>query len=138
MTDVFPQAFPLAGVSGLFEVTGLALWAIHLGAVMAGRAWLVRAPEVPHWPYEAGQPIAAHHRVGEVLDRHPELVETLVSLGFRPLANPLLRHTLARGVTVESACRRAGLETDKVLAALNAARPPAPNGRRALTVLPSF
>jgi hypothetical protein len=38
LTDFTPLAFPVAGVSGLLEVTGLALWGGHLWAVMAGRA----------------------------------------------------------------------------------------------------
>jgi hypothetical protein len=38
LTDFTPHAFPAAGVSGLLEVTGLALWGGHLWAVMAGRA----------------------------------------------------------------------------------------------------
>jgi hypothetical protein len=136
LTDVFSQAFPLAGISGLFELTGLALWAVHLGTVMVGRARLRQIHDTIHQAYDPGQPLAAHHRVGEVPDRHPELVETFVSLRFRPLANPLLRRTLAHAVTIDAACRRAGLETCEVLAVLNEARAPAASGRRPLTVLP--
>ena len=72
-------------------------------------------------PYVPGTPIEAGHLVGEVLDRHPELLETFVALGFRPLANPLLRNTIARGVTVGQACRLLGLNPPGVLETLNRA-----------------
>ncbi len=44
-----------------------------------------------------------------------------VALGFRPLANPLLRRTVARRVTVGQACRQLGLDPGEVVAALNRA-----------------
>ena len=36
-TDFTPSAFPIAGVSLMFEVTALALWATHLWLIMSGR-----------------------------------------------------------------------------------------------------
>jgi hypothetical protein len=69
-----------------------------------------------------GAPITRSHTVGQVLARHPELLTTFVAFGFAPLINPLLRKTVARLVTVEGACRQQGVETAKLLDALNAAR----------------
>ena len=46
------------------------------------------------------------NRVGEVLDRYPDLLDTFLAFGFTPLANPVLRRTLARYVTIAQACRR--------------------------------
>jgi hypothetical protein len=37
-TDFTPQAFPMAGVSGLLEVAGLTWWAAHIVRLMAGHA----------------------------------------------------------------------------------------------------
>jgi hypothetical protein len=119
LTDFTPHAFPLAGVSGLLEVAGLALWGVHLWAVMAGRVRYHRAAAVrpdPDTPVEAG------HTVGDVLDRDPELLDTFLALGFRPLANPLLRETVARRVTLGQACRQVGREPREVLETLNRAR----------------
>jgi hypothetical protein len=56
LTDYTPHAFPVAAISGLLEVTGLALWGVHLWAVMAGRARYGRAVAVPYLP---GTPIEA-------------------------------------------------------------------------------
>jgi hypothetical protein len=119
LTDFTPYAFYAAGVSGLLEVTALALWGAHLWAVMAGRARYRASSRAPYVP---GTPIEAGHVVGELLDRHPELLKTFLDLGFRPLASPLLRRTVARYVTVGQACRQLGLSQDEVVGALNRAR----------------
>jgi hypothetical protein len=120
LTDFAPPAFPVAGVSGLLEVTGLALWGAHLWSVMAGCPRL-RGVAAEEEPYTPGAPITAAHRVGELLDAHPALLGTFLTLGFRPLANPLLRRTVARRVTVGQASRHLGRDEQEVLAALNRA-----------------
>jgi hypothetical protein len=130
LTDFTPDAFPATGVSGVLEVSGLALWGVHLWAVMAGRVRYRRSAAPRYVP---GTPIEAEHTVGEVLQHHPELLETFLTLGFRPLANPLLRKLVARHVTIAQACRQLGREPADVIAALNQARAP---GRHPLTSLP--
>jgi hypothetical protein len=124
LTDFTPHAFPVAAVSGLLEVTGLAWWGAHLWAVMAGRARYRLPVTVPYVP---GTPLEAGHLVGEVLERHPELLETFLALGFRPLANPLLRKTVARHVSIGQACRQLGREPGEVVEVLNRARAAAPH-----------
>jgi hypothetical protein len=133
LTDFTAAAFPVAGVSGVLEVSGLALWGGHLWAIMAGRARLRSVPL--ELPLEDDAPIAAGHRVGHVLERYPGLLDTFLTLGFRPLANPILRRTVARLVTIEQACRQESKELGSVLAALNAARARATGGRRQLPVV---
>jgi hypothetical protein len=132
LTDFTPDAYPVAGVSGLLEVAGLALWAAHLLAVMAGRV-RYRAAAAPR--YVAGAPIEAGHTIGDVLDCHPELLDTLLSLGFRPLANPLLRKTVARHVSIAQACRHVGREPAEVLEVISRACAAAPHGRRPLPMV---
>jgi hypothetical protein len=61
-----------------------------------------------------------------VLDRHPELLPVFLEFGFRPLANPVLRRTAARGVTIGLACRLIGVEEDRFVATLNANRSASP------------
>jgi hypothetical protein len=132
LTDFTPHAFPVAGLSGVLEVTGLALWGVHLWAVMAGRARARLSVTVPCIP---GTPIEAGHTVGEVLERHPELLETFLALGFRPLANPLLRKTVARHVSIGQACRQLGREPGEVVEALNHARVVGPHKLRSLPIV---
>jgi hypothetical protein len=131
LTDFTPRAFPLAGVSGLLEVGGLALWGAHLWAVMAGRARY----RLSATPYVPGVPIETGHTVGDVLGRHPELLATFLALGFRPLANPLLRRTIARQVSIGQACRYLGLEPGGVVEALNNAFPARPHALRSLPMV---
>jgi hypothetical protein len=102
---------------------------------MAGRARLREA--VPDVSMVAGEAITAHHRVGEVLDRYPQLLSTFVSFGFTPLTNPLLRKTVARLVTIGTACRGQNVETDQLLTALNLARARLDGQRLSLNVLTS-
>jgi hypothetical protein len=120
-TDFSSSTFPAAGVSGLLEVAGLAVWGAHLWPIMAGRSPAARRQESP----PAGQPeapVGPEDRVGEVLNRHPELLDTFVSFGFRPLTNPLLRRTLAAHVSLREACRFLGADVDRLVAELNARR----------------
>jgi hypothetical protein len=131
LTDFTASSFPFAGVSGVLEVTGLALWGVHLWRIMAGRVQL-QEPAVAFTP---GEPITTTDRVGEVLDHYPELLPTFVAFGFTPLTNPLLRKTVARRVTVGAACRGQGVATEEVLAALNIARARLDSRRIALNVV---
>jgi hypothetical protein len=120
LTDFVPQAFPVAGASGLLEVAGLTLWAVHLWRIMSGRyAYL---PPESAAALAEGSVLSAEHRVGDILDRYPVLLDTFLAFGFRPLANPLLRRTLAGRITVAQACRLAGVDATALLEALNAAR----------------
>lgn len=47
LTDFTPLAFPVAGVSGLLEVTALALWGAHLAGLMLRRADRMSAEKLP-------------------------------------------------------------------------------------------
>jgi hypothetical protein len=128
LTDFTQAAFPLAGMSGLLEVTGLALWGGHLALVMAGRARLRTAAAMPASPPLSGRDIAASDTVADVLSNEPRLLETFLAAGFRQLASPYARNTIARVVTLRQACQRMGKDVDALVAELNAAR----RSRRAL------
>jgi hypothetical protein len=132
LTDFTPKAFPFAGASGVLEVAGLALWGAHLWLVMAGRPRLRRPARPPLPALAGGAPIEEGHRVGEVLDLYPSLANVFAAFGFRPLANPYLRRTLAARIRIGEACRYLGVDLHTLLAALNAARPEAPPGRHSL------
>lgn len=47
--------------------------------------------------------------VAMVVDTHPEVLDLLVDLGFRPLANPLMRNTVGRQVSIKQGAKLNGL-----------------------------
>lgn len=126
-TDWAGWVFPLAGASGVLEAAGLAVWGAHLAGLM------LRRPGWAEAPGERGpRPVTRHDFVADILDRHPDLLPVFLEFGFRPLANPVLRRTAARGVTVDLACRIVGADRAAFLAALNAG--PAASTRPAVSL----
>jgi hypothetical protein len=125
-TDLTPAAFPITGVSGLLELTGLAIWGAGLARVMLGL--------VKPLPVAALRPgaIGADTIVADVLAAHPQLVEALRGLGFDLIDNPLMRRTAARIVTFRQACALKGKDLWEVLGVVNAAIEPAPASAPAL------
>jgi hypothetical protein len=116
-TDLTVDAFLFAGVSGCLEVTGLTLWGWHLGRLMFG--WRPAGGETGVQPLLPGQPVTTEHCVGDVLDRYPQLLAIFLAFGFKPLASPWLRKTLAHRVTIAQACRFVGVDADALLKRLN-------------------
>ena len=52
--------------------------------------------------------------VAEILDKNPELLDVLVDLGFAPLANPQMRETVGRQVTLIQGAAMHGLPIEKI------------------------
>jgi hypothetical protein len=113
-TDFHEWAYPIAGVSGLFEVAGIAIWGVHLWRIMNG--WR---------PAEAVQTrpatITADHKIGWIVEWFPETLPLLIGKGFSPLANPVMRRTMARAISVRTAAEHHHLHVDALLAELNTA-----------------
>ncbi len=120
LTDFVPVAFSIAGVSGVLEVLGLTLWAIHLWRIMSGR-FALEMPEASPLLAADGV-ITANDRVGAILDYYPDLLDTFLAFGFRPLSNPLFRRMMARHITLAAACRYMDVNLKIFLAVLNDAR----------------
>jgi hypothetical protein len=118
LTDFAAASFPFTAASGLLEVTGLAVWGVHLWSLMSPAADPAASPA----PAEAAGPILGSHKVGSVLDAHPGLLRTFVAFGFHALQDPLTRRAVARYVTVDGACRLMGVDVRAFLSALNAER----------------
>lgn len=43
--------------------------------------------------------------VAEILEVHPELLELLINIGFKPLANPKMRNTVGRRVSIKQGAK---------------------------------
>jgi hypothetical protein len=133
LTDFTDTSFPFAGVSGVLEVAGLAIWGVGLWRIM--RAGASRGEPRGRTPLAPGAPVTATSVVADVLETYPELQPVFLSFGFTPLANPLLRRMLAGTVTVGQACRFLGQDVEELLHALSAARAGHAGPRLSLPVL---
>jgi hypothetical protein len=104
LTDFSAAAFPFAGASGVLEVTGLVMWGTHLWLIMAGRARVRRSAKTvsPDDSLE-NRSIRASDTPGRVIEHFPDLLPTFAANGFAALANPQLRATLGRVVTIKQA-----------------------------------
>ena len=60
--------------------------------------------------------------VGDLLIAYPGLLPVFVGGGFAALANPVLRRTLARGVSIAQACRMHGVDLDAFIGRLAEAK----------------
>ena len=58
--------------------------------------------------------------VAEVVDKHPEVLDILVDLGFKPLANPIMRNTLGRKTSLKMGSTLAGIKIEDIVATLEA------------------
>jgi hypothetical protein len=126
LTDLDLRAYPIAGVSGLFEVTGIAVWGAHLWRIM-NRAEAADERHDATVEITGGQlAITGDTTVATVIARFPETLPVLIAKGFTPLENPWLRKTLARTITLRAAARMKGLDPETLVAELqNAASTPA-------------
>jgi len=81
-TDVTPAAFPFAGVSGLLELSGLAIWGAGLARVLlrAPRPAALPAPAPP--ARAAAPPLGLEHTVVEWVRRHPQTLPVFAALGM--------------------------------------------------------
>ncbi len=114
-TDFQEAAYPIAGISGLFEVTGIAVWGVHLWRIMNG--WKPAEQAVEERPSR----ITAEDKIGLIVEWFPATLPLLIAKGFAPLANPVMRRTMARAISVKTAASHHALDVEQLLVELNAA-----------------
>ncbi|MCZ7646162.1 MAG: DUF1858 domain-containing protein [Planctomycetota bacterium] len=112
-------AFPVAGISGVLEVAGIALWGVHLWRVMNG-AGQEHEAEVSGAVTPALR-IDAEAKVGSVVSLFPKTLDVFASHGFGLLTNPYLRNTLARNISIAQACEIRKVDLNVLLRDLNLA-----------------
>ena len=54
--------------------------------------------------------------VAQVVDKHPEVLD----LGFKPLANPIMRNTVGRKTSLRMGSKLAGIKLETIIATLEA------------------
>lgn len=118
MTDFTPSAYAVMGLSGFVELAALLLWAREIfGNIFEGiRIERMTPPLITG--YTEAFAITPQSKVGDVLARYPETLQVFLRYGFAPLANPVLRRTMARVVTIGQAARREGVDINTLLSDL--------------------
>ncbi|HEX7294299.1 MAG TPA: DUF1858 domain-containing protein, partial [Pyrinomonadaceae bacterium] len=106
------------GFSGFIEVVGQTLWGYELFANMRAGKKLERATSIVDGNGDARFQLTPQTKVADVLAHYPQSLQIFLRHGFGPLANPVLRKTMARVVTIEQACRREGVDLAELLAEL--------------------
>jgi uncharacterized protein involved in response to NO len=117
-TDFFPSAYSVMGFSGFIEVVGLTLWGYELFANMRAGKKFERASSAVSGDGVGQFQITPQTKVADVLAHYPQSLQIFLRHGFGPLANPLVRKTMARVVTIDQACRREGVNLAELLAEL--------------------
>ncbi len=108
----------LVAASGFIQWAGTVLWADDLWLNIAvGRHIAKEGTE----PTKELTDITPQTKVASVFERFPQTLEVFLRHGFAPLANPILRRTMAKVVTIEQACRREGVDMEELLRDLHQA-----------------
>jgi hypothetical protein len=115
LTDVTASAFPIIGISGVLETTGMAIWGVHIARLI-----LLRRNAQPA---AASQPapkvLDETMMVGEIIDWYPQTIPVFKEFGFSAVVSPLMRRTVGRQVTVEKACSLHGVDLKLFVLMLN-------------------
>jgi hypothetical protein len=114
LTDFHGGFFAVVGISGTLEVAALAWWGVGLVRIMrAGKReeTLADRPAI----------IRPDHVVAHVAEWYPQTLPVFDQFGFGMIRNPVLRRTVARGVTLRQATGMHSVNTDQFVEALNTA-----------------
>jgi hypothetical protein len=109
-----PRLLVVSGSSGVVAALGVTLAS---ASILATLRRSFRPAAKPLEPVAIG-PDA---NVAALVETHPEALPLLVEAGFGPLANPIARRTIARAVSLRTACQLHHIDVDALVARLRAA-----------------
>ena len=112
-SHLYPQLYPLMGISGFIEYAAMFCFGIN--------AWKTMQLDVVE---EAGEQITvatAGTNVYQLIKQYPQTLDILIGFGFKQLKNPILRNTLARTISLGQAAQINPVNLDDLLKELNAA-----------------
>lgn len=110
-------SYIVMAISGFLLWFATILFSFNLWQSMEGRG---KAP-TRKVAVTAHGPITADMMVADVIDKYPETLEVFLKHGFAQLANPVLRKTMAKMITIEKATQIHPMDVNMLLEELNTA-----------------
>ena len=111
-THLYPQFYPLMGISGFIEYSAMFCFGIN--------AWKTMQLTVVEETGEQITVATAGTNVYQLIKQYPQTLDILVGFGFKQLKNPILRNTLARTISLGQAVQIVPVSLEDLLKELNA------------------
>jgi len=112
-THVYPQLYPIMGMSGFIEYAAMFCFGIN--------AWKTMQLDTKEESTEQIKVATASTNVYQLIKQYPQALDILVGFGFKQLKNPVLRNTLARTISIGQAAQINPVNLDDLLRELNKA-----------------
>jgi len=113
----------VSGLSGLLAAAGVWLCSLSILGTLRAASRASADPAAS----EGSVPISLDANVAALIGAHDEAIPILIGAGLTPLANPLLRRTMTRMITLRAACAMHGIDALALIEKLRAA---CPHGRQ--------
>lgn len=111
-SDFDPALLKWLAPSGVLVILGLGIWAFHLVSLV------VKAGGDDESEPLTPETLNPSSKVARIIEQWPQTLPAFKQFGFGLLANPVARRTLARGVTVQTACGMHNVNPTDLLAAI--------------------
>ncbi len=110
-SHIYPQLYPLLGISGFIEYAAMFCFGIN--------AWKTMRLDTKEESTEQIKVATASTNVYQLIKQYPQSLDILVGFGFKQLKNPVLRNTLARTISIGQAAQINPVNLDDLLRELN-------------------
>ena len=105
--------YSLIGFSGWIELTAIGIFGYNVWKTMNAE------DEDIEEPMETLTEITGDTNIAHAIDQYPEILEVFLEFGFKQLASPVARKTVAKMFTIQQATKIHPVEIDSLLKALN-------------------
>jgi len=105
--------YSLIGFSGWIELTAIGIFGYNVWKTMNAE------DEDIEEPVETLTEITGDTNIAHAIDQYPEILDVFLEFGFKQLASPVARKTVAKMFTIQQATKIHPVEIDSLLKALN-------------------
>jgi heme/copper-type cytochrome/quinol oxidase subunit 1 len=105
--------YSLIGFSGWIELTAIGIFGYNVWKTMNAE------DEDIEEPMETLTEITGDTNIAHAIDQYPEILDVFLEFGFKQLASPVARKTVAKMFTIKQATKIHPVEIDSLLKALN-------------------